>query len=95
MLQSMGWRQGKGVGPSAAADQPQKKGRRWGPEAGVGPENTPIYELAPKTDQHGLGFDPYKVTCNRAAIQTLYVSVCITHQFHQLLCMVVVVPRVD
>lgn len=62
LLQSMGWRQGKGVGPAAAADEPQKKGRRWGPEAGVGPDNTPIYALAPKTDPHGLGFDPYKVT---------------------------------
>ena len=57
----MGWRQGKGVGQAAAADKPQKKGRRWGPDAGVGPDNTPIYALAPKTDQHGLGFDPYKV----------------------------------
>jgi hypothetical protein len=59
----MGWRQGKGIGPAAArADGTAGKSkRRWGPEAGVGPDNTPIYALAPKTDTHGLGFDPFKV----------------------------------
>lgn len=58
----MGWRQGKGIGPAPAkADAAAKKGRRWGPEAGVGPDNTPIYALAPKEDTHGLGFDPFKV----------------------------------
>lgn len=61
LLQNMGWRQGKGVGPALPAQTPGKAGSRWGSEPGVSPENTPIYALAPKTDQHGLGFDPFKV----------------------------------
>lgn len=78
LLQSMGWRQGKGVGPVAAPDKPSKGGRRWGPEAGVGPENTPIYDLAPKTDQHGLGFDPFKVgQLHTCAIMTMMQTECI------------------
>lgn len=56
----MGWRQGKGVGPNKAAPDSMGAGR-WGPEAGIGAENTPIYALPPKTDNHGLGFDPFKV----------------------------------
>ncbi len=56
----MGWRQGKGVGPSRAASNSASKGR-WGPEAGIAAENTPIYALPPKTDTHGLAFDPFKV----------------------------------
>ena len=60
LLQAMGWRQGKGVGPSRAASDSASKGR-WGPEAGIAAENTPIYALPPKTDTHGLGFDPFKV----------------------------------
>ena len=61
LLQAMGWRQGKGVGPSKAAPGSSTSSRRWGPEAGIGAENTPIYALPPKTDTHGLGFDPFKV----------------------------------
>ena len=60
LLQAMGWRQGKGVGRSRAAPT-SSSSRRWGPEAGIGAENTPIYALPPKTDAHGLGFDPFKV----------------------------------
>ena len=56
----MGWRQGKGVGPSRAAPE-SSKNSRWGKEAGIGAENVPIYALPPKTDNHGLGFDPFKV----------------------------------
>ena len=63
LLQAMGWRQGKGVGPNRAApgNNSSSSSRRWGPEAGIGAENTPIYALPPKTDTHGLGFDPFKV----------------------------------
>jgi hypothetical protein len=45
------------------SDAPEGGGRasRWGRVAGVGVDNVPIYELPPKTDVHGLGFDPYKV----------------------------------
>ena len=60
LLQAMGWRQGKGVGPSRAAPDSGSKSR-WGKEAGIGAENVPIYALPPKTDTHGLGFDPFKV----------------------------------
>lgn len=64
LLQKMGWRQGKGIGaaapPAGAPDSTSGSGRRWGPEAGVGAENTPIYALAPKVDTHGLGHDPFK-----------------------------------
>lgn len=61
MLQKMGWRQGKGIGPAVAPSDAAGAGRKWGREAGVGAENTPIYALAPKMDTHGLGFDPFKV----------------------------------
>ena len=64
LLQAMGWRQGKGVGPSRAApgsSSGSSSSRRWGPEAGIGAENTPIYALPPKTDTHGIGFGPFKV----------------------------------
>ena len=61
----MGWRQGRGIGaappPAGAAAAKTGGGRRWGPEAGVGAANTPIYALAPKLDTHGLGHDPFKV----------------------------------
>ncbi|KAK9795492.1 hypothetical protein WJX73_006570 [Symbiochloris irregularis] len=62
LLQSMGWRQSKGLGTRGGEDDSAVgKGRRgWGKVAGVGVENTPIYALPPKTDQHGLGFDPFK-----------------------------------
>ena len=60
LLEKMGWRQGKGIGPAKAASQ-QTGGSRWGPEAGVGAENTAIHLLEPKQDTHGLGFDPFKV----------------------------------
>ena len=69
LLQQMGWRQGKGVG--AAAPLPEdleaatggggRRRGRWGRDAGLGVENTPIYALEPKDDIHGLGFDPFKV----------------------------------
>lgn len=64
MLQSMGWRQGKGLGTRGAEDDSNHAGkgsRKWGQVAGIGIENTPIYALPPKTDAHGLGFDPFKV----------------------------------
>ena len=64
LLQAMGWRQGKGVGPSRAAPD-SGSSSRWGKEAGIGAENVPIYALPPKTDTHGLGFDPFKV-CSAA-----------------------------
>ena len=60
LLQAMGWRQGKGVGPSRAAPD-SSSNSRWGKEAGIGAENVPIYALPPKTDTCGLGFDPFKV----------------------------------
>lgn len=74
LLQQMGWRQGKGVG--AAAPLPEeleaitggggRRRGRWGRDAGLGVENTPIYALEPKDDIHGLGFDPFKVGSGRA-----------------------------
>ena len=66
----MGWRQGKGIGAAAplpeeleaaAGGGPRRRGR-WGREAGLGADNTPIYALEPKDDTHGLGFDPFKVS---------------------------------
>ena len=63
----MGWRQGRGVGKagtSSAEGQPGRKGSRWGREAGVGAENTPLYEVAAKADLHGLGFDPFRVSAS-------------------------------
>ena len=38
-----------------------RKQRRWGQHVSVAAENTQLYLLAPKTDVHGLGFDPFKV----------------------------------
>ncbi|KAL6759050.1 hypothetical protein V8C86DRAFT_1390599 [Haematococcus lacustris] len=35
------------------------RGSRWGSVAGVSLDNTPIYVLEPKQDQHGLGYDPF------------------------------------
>ena len=65
LLQCMGWRQGKGMGTRGIEDDSSTAGKRtrrgWGRVAGVGVENTPIYALPPKTDAHGLGFDPFKV----------------------------------
>lgn len=62
LLQKMGWRQGKGIGSAdAAVTDPSRKGSRWGRVAGVGVDNTPLYMLAAKENQHGLGFDPFKV----------------------------------
>ena len=34
--------------------------RRWGQHVSVAADNTSLYLLAPKTDVHGLGFDPFK-----------------------------------
>lgn len=34
--------------------------RRWGQHVSVAAENTPLHLLVPKTDVHGLGFDPLK-----------------------------------
>ncbi|PRW45437.1 G patch domain-containing TGH-like isoform X1 [Chlorella sorokiniana] len=65
LLQKMGWRQGKGIG-SGLPQQEEEGGaggrprRRWGQHATVAAENTQLYLLAPKTDVHGLGFDPFK-----------------------------------
>lgn len=58
-----------GVGVGAEAQEEEGEGgggnrqrrRGWGQHAGVGPENTPLHLLEPKTDLHGLGFDPFKV----------------------------------
>jgi len=66
LLQRMGWRQGKGIGAAAPAPDDAgggagRKRGRWGREAGLGAENTPIYALQAKTDTHGLGFDPFQV----------------------------------
>jgi hypothetical protein len=66
LLQRMGWRQGKGIGAAAPAPDDAgggagRKRGRWGREAGLGADNTPIYALQAKTDTHGLGFDPFKV----------------------------------
>eukprot|EP00887_Chlorella_sp_A99_P005964 scaffold29.g5964.t1 len=72
LLQRMGWRQGKGIGGSAeeedgGAEEGGEGGgggrrhrRAWGREAGVGPENTPLHLLAPKSDTFGLGYDPFR-----------------------------------
>lgn len=56
------------AGTGDAAQQQEEGGgeggrprRRWGQHAAVAPENTQLYLLAPKTDVHGLGFDPFKV----------------------------------
>jgi G patch domain-containing protein 1 len=63
LLQRMGWRQGKGVGAARERDQDEQpaSGRGWGRQAGVGAENAPLHLLRPKTDVHGLGYDPFKV----------------------------------
>ena len=49
MLLKMGWRQGRGIGirSSAEASDPSS---RWGHVAGVGTENTPVYEMKAKVD---------------------------------------------
>lgn len=67
LLQKMGWRQGKGIGTGGPTQQEEDGGgeggrprRRWGRHATVAAENTQLYLLAPKTDVHGLGFDPFK-----------------------------------
>lgn len=56
------------AGTGDAAQQEEEGGgeggrprRRWGQHAAVAAENTQLYLLAPKTDVHGLGFDPFKV----------------------------------
>eukprot|EP00873_Tetraselmis_striata_P037960 jgi/Tetstr1/458224/TSEL_044712.t1 len=59
MLQRMGWRQGRGVGV-ASGNKPMEAGSRWGAAPVIGLENTPIFQLKPKVDLYGLGFDPYK-----------------------------------
>jgi len=59
ILQKMGWRQGRGVGVSRG-DQLAGASGRWGTIAVVGTENTPIFQLKPKGDQYGMGFDPYR-----------------------------------
>ena len=68
LLQRMGWRQGKGVGPGRddssqppAESSGARKASKWGRVAGVAAENTPVYLPPAKTDVHGLGFDPFKV----------------------------------
>ena len=38
-----------------------RRRRRWGQHAAVGAQNTALHLLAPKTDVHGLGYDPFKV----------------------------------
>ena len=43
----MGWRQGKGIG---FLDD----------EGTMGADNTPLCLLPPKTNTHGLGYDPFK-----------------------------------
>lgn len=68
LLQRMGWRQGKGIGGGALGDAPfattaaelPTRESKWGRVAGVGPENTPLHLVPPKSDTHGLGFDPFK-----------------------------------
>ena len=69
LLQRMGWRQGKGIGEgdggggeaeAEEGDEGGRRRRRWGREAGVGPQNTPLHLLAPKTDTFGLGYDPFR-----------------------------------
>mmetsp|Transcript_8580 Transcript_8580/g.24654 ORF Transcript_8580/g.24654 Transcript_8580/m.24654 type:complete len:930 (-) Transcript_8580:62-2851(-) len=59
MLLKMGWRQGRGVGVRRSAE-PLDPTSRWGHVAGVGTDNTPIFELKAKRDRFGLCFDPYK-----------------------------------
>lgn len=74
LLQQMGWRQGKGVGAAAplpeeleaAAGGSGRRRGRWGRDAGLGVDNTPIYALEAKDDVHGLGFDPFKVGSDTA-----------------------------
>ena len=51
-------------GPTGQEEEGGEGGRprrRWGRHATVAAENTQLYLLAPKTDVHGLGFDPFKV----------------------------------
>ena len=76
----MGWRQGKGIG--AAAPLPEaggpssssggRKSGRWGRDAGLGAENTPIFALEAKNDTDGLGFDPFKVQLDPSGCRQLH-----------------------
>ncbi|KAL4855768.1 G patch domain-containing protein [Chlorella vulgaris] len=50
---------GDGATAAAAAATARRK-RRWGQHVSVAAENTALHLLAPKTDVHGLGFDPFK-----------------------------------
>ncbi|MEW5300889.1 MAG: hypothetical protein WDW36_003783 [Sanguina aurantia] len=59
LLSKMGWRQGRGIGVSAAGREGMG-GSKFGSVGGVSLENTPIYVLQPKKDLHGLGFDPFE-----------------------------------
>ena len=70
LLQRMGWRQGKGIGPSRDGPEPASKKSRWGRVAGVGAANTPVFLPPAKSDVHGLGFDPFKVSL--IALQRAY-----------------------
>ncbi|KAI3424986.1 hypothetical protein D9Q98_008367 [Chlorella vulgaris] len=50
---------GDGATAAAAAATARRK-RRWGQHVSVAAENTALHLLAPKTDVHGLAFDPFK-----------------------------------
>lgn len=62
------------TGTTGVAQQEEEGGeggrprRRWGQHATVAAENTQLYLLAPKTDVHGLGFDPFKVRAHWQAL---------------------------
>lgn len=43
---------------AAAAAAPRRR-RRWGPDANLLADNTPLYLLQPKQDEYGLGYDPF------------------------------------
>lgn len=67
LLRRMGWREGRGVGPSDGLPDEQHPGDEQGDESSlwghpiVGASGTPVYLLEPKTDLYGFGYDPFRV----------------------------------
>ena len=64
-----------GGGGGGSLHKQQRPRRQWGQHASVAADNIPLYLLAPKTDVHGLGFDPFKV-CGWAGIDEVLQMAC-------------------
>ena len=73
LLRLMGWRRGKGIGRGGARhgngdvndgddvnDENGGRRSRWGKSATALVDDTPRYVLHPKTNLHGVGYDPFE-----------------------------------